>query len=66
MKVQESFSFLSLGWTSFALKPSSVKKVTEMKGRGQETSMQISSGAEVPEISLRQCCSHLFLPLAGI
>ena len=49
-----------------ALKPSSVKRVTEMKGRGQERSMQISSGAEVPEISLRQCCPCPFLSLAGI
>ena len=49
-----------------ALKPSSAKRVTEMKGRGQERSMQISSGAEVPEISLRQCCPCPFLSLAGI
>lgn len=51
---------------SDALKPSSVNRVTEMKGRGQERSMQISSGAEVAEISLRQCCPCPFLALTGI
>lgn len=48
------------------LKPCSAKGVAEEKGRGQKRTMEISSGTEDPEFSLRQCCPCPFLPLDGI
>lgn len=60
--LKRQFFFFILGIDKLhktALKHSSIKRVAEMKGRGQERSMKVSSRAEVPEISLRQCCSAL-------
>lgn len=62
LKRPNSFFFFIPGMDKLhktALKHSSVKRVAEMKGRGQERSMKVSSRAEVPEISLRQFCSAL-------